>query len=176
MTAFFIPDPQVPVEKPSVLIFPQWLTMESATFRPLFENMDILRKYYILFWMHQNPECQKALARFPIERLKHLIASVINAYGDCEASHKATLSQIDTLNEEWRSMITPLTSHMAIQDFYIRAICEIGRHADFVGDAGLKAMSEGSLDEDFLWKHPSTEKAFTSFILAKWASRSKEVK
>lgn len=149
-----------PVEKPVWMAYPEWLRMDDPGLSLIYADIGAMQEYYVKFALKANRAAQVAMSTGLFNVLNHLGDCVYNKYDYSLAGLNYAKSQIERANLDWLLKLDGITTHMAFQDFDVRAEVQEGHPIKLTGGCALELMTTGDLLEDFLYKHPATHGVF----------------
>lgn len=152
-------------QQPPFMKFPTWLTMDNPLMAKYFADIAAARDNYIVFFMTQNADAQRAIPQSAMMRLKHLSEAVYNPYDYSINALGYAAGQIARVNQDWLAFIHSLVEESPDLDFSIDSCVDLGTPIQITGGQSLRKLLEGTLEVDVLHKHPNTESAFVSYAV-----------
>ena len=167
-------------KQPPFMKFPQWLSMDNPLIAKYYADIAAARDNYIIFFMTQNGDAQRAIPQNTMSRLNHLNGAVYNPYDYSISGLNFAASQVERVNQDWLTFIYTLVDRSLELDFSIESVVSLGAPITITGGQSLRQLLEGSLELDVLHKHPNTENAFASYsvrvLMNKMTKRAAEMR
>lgn len=152
--------------------YPSWLKIEDQSYQTLFLDIMALRECYGIFFKLHNPVAQKELGQSLFQRLGHAEVCIYNKYDISLNAQLYAEKQIEIINDRWLEMLSNIVELSDISELGIEASANEELGIQLHGGDQLRLLIEGALEQDFLYRHPSTHKNFTSFALSAWVHRN----
>lgn len=171
----FITAPTEIAKGPAYMAVPSWVNIADKRWISLFDGTASLRHHYTLFFISQNKECQIRTAGQFLAELDNALSVKANRFDYTLAGLQFAKTTVESMSDEWMLRLAPITRNMEACDFGVKAIIQEGEEIVLRGGNDLRLMSMGELEEDFLFKHPSTEQAFFTYAFSAWNRRHLQV-